>query len=48
MDLLSALGLTCVKAPGEAEAYCAHLNMLGVSLTFTYAPTDMGTQFILM
>lgn len=25
-DLLRSMGLQCVKGPGEAEAYCAHLN----------------------
>lgn len=30
-SLLQTMGLQCVQAPGEAEAYCAHLNMNGVT-----------------
>ncbi|CAH1395881.1 unnamed protein product [Nezara viridula] len=30
VDLLSSLGLQCIQGPGEAEAYCAHLNRLGI------------------
>uniref|UniRef100_A0A023EZN5 Putative flap endonuclease gen-like protein n=1 Tax=Triatoma infestans TaxID=30076 RepID=A0A023EZN5_TRIIF len=29
-ELLSYLGLTCIEAPGEAEAFCAHLNKQGL------------------
>lgn len=31
VDLLGALGVKCVKGPGEAEAFCAHLNRLGIA-----------------
>ncbi|XP_014286236.1 flap endonuclease GEN [Halyomorpha halys] len=30
VDLLSSLGILCIQGPGEAEAYCAHLNRLGI------------------
>lgn len=29
-NLLRAMGVQCVQAPGEAEAYCAFLNNKGV------------------
>lgn len=29
-DLLLAMGIQCVQGPGEAEAYCAFLNVKGV------------------
>lgn len=29
-DLIDSMGLQCVQAPGEAEAYCAFLNRDGV------------------
>ena len=31
-EVLEALGLPCIQAPGEAEAYCAWLNGSGVSV----------------
>lgn len=30
-EVLECLGLPCIKAPGEAEAYCAWLDNNGVS-----------------
>lgn len=30
-EMLHTMGIQCVKAPGEAEAYCAYLNQIGVS-----------------
>lgn len=30
-EVLKCLGLPCIKAPGEAEAYCAWLDENGVS-----------------
>lgn len=30
-ELLKHMGLECIQAPGEAEAYCAFLNRHGVS-----------------
>lgn len=30
-EVLECLGLPCIKAPGEAEAYCAWLDENGVS-----------------
>lgn len=29
-EMLQIMGIQCVKAPGEAEAYCAYLNQIGV------------------
>lgn len=33
-DLIDSMGLKCVQAPGEAEAYCSILNRDGVMYTF--------------
>lgn len=30
VDLLSHMGIACVRGPGEAEAFCAHLNEQGI------------------
>lgn len=29
-DLIRSMGLQCVQGPGEAEAFCAHLNACGL------------------
>lgn len=29
-DLIRSMGLQCVQGPGEAEAFCAHLNAYGL------------------
>lgn len=29
-DLIRSMGLQCVQGPGEAEAFCAHLNAAGL------------------
>jgi hypothetical protein len=34
-DLLTIMGVSCVKSFGEAEALCAQLNEDGVSLHFS-------------
>lgn len=33
-DLIDSMGLKCVQAPGEAEAYCSFLNRDGVNIYF--------------
>lgn len=35
-DLLRTMGLQCVKGPGEAEAFCSHLNAAGVIKLFVF------------
>lgn len=35
-EMLRIMGIKCVKAPGEAEAYCAYLNQIGVSISIKF------------
>lgn len=35
-NLLQSMGIQCVQAPGEAEAYCAFLNKKGVCNTYIH------------
>lgn len=38
-EMLRIMGIKCVKAPGEAEAYCAYLNEIGVCLEISILAT---------
>ncbi|KAL1117366.1 hypothetical protein AAG570_004692 [Ranatra chinensis] len=53
VELLSCLGVRCITAPGEAEAFCAHLNMKGLACgvvtqdsdVFLYGGTEVYRNF---
>lgn len=40
-ELLSYMGVTSITAPGEAEAFCAHLNKQGVHYFAYKIKTDI-------
>lgn len=44
--LLEALGIQCVQAPGEAEAYCAFLNQNGVCMKNEIKPVYCMFMYI--